>query len=275
MNCEATTVRELEVRGEQDALPARLYASQGGARKRDGLVLFFHGGGFVDGSLDDPDIFLRHLAACLPGYVVLSSSYTRATVRPFPAAVEDAHAVAVWARKERASLGWNGKRMVVGGIEAGANLAAVCALMARDRGVPALAGQFMVMPMLDPGLTTCSMRQLPSELNRGVADECAANYRGYLPHPADRTHPYASPLQSSRLRNLPPALILSMQDDPLCDEAEQYAHKLAAAGVSATMKRLAPKPLSDPTAREECACQAAALGEICAFLGALEVPVPS
>lgn len=269
-------VRALEVRGEQDPLPARLYTGGEPGPRRDGLLVFFHGGGFVDGTLDDADDFLRRLAARLPGYVVLSSGYTPATVRPFPAAVEDAHAAVLWARQHRARLGWNGRHMVVAGIEAGANLAAVCALMARDRGGPPLAGQVLVMPMLDPGLSTCSMRELPKECNRGVADVCAANYRGYLPHPADRTHPYASPLQSSRLKNLPPALILSVQDDPLCDEAEQYGHKLAAAGVETTVRRLAPTELTDPAAREECACQAAALDEICAFLDALDqVPVPS
>jgi acetyl esterase/lipase len=165
--------------------------------------------------------------------------------------------------------------MVAGGIEAGANLAAVCALMARDRGAPQLAGQVLIMPMLDPGLTSCSMRELPRECNRGVADSCAASYRGYLPNPADRAHPYASPLQSSRLKNLPPALILSLQNDPLCDEAEQYGARLASFGVAATVKRLAPELLRVPGVRQECACKAVALDSVCDFLEALEAPSPS
>jgi acetyl esterase len=94
--------------------------------------------------------------------VVLASNYTLATVRPFPAAVEDAHAVLLWAKKNKAKLGWTGKHLLVAGIEAGANLAAVCALMSRDRGAPKLAGQILIMPMLDPGLSTCSMREMPS-----------------------------------------------------------------------------------------------------------------
>jgi acetyl esterase len=71
-----------------------------------------------------------------------------------------------------------------------------------------------------------------------VFDECAAAYRGYLPHAADRSHPYASPLQSSRLKNLPPALILSADDDPLRDEAEAYGAKLINAGVRTTVRRM-------------------------------------
>jgi acetyl esterase/lipase len=264
------TVRELEVHGEQDPLPARLYTGGDPGTKRDGLLVFFHGGGFVDGSLDDSDLFLRHVADCSPGYAVLASSYTRATVRPFPAAAEDAHAVLMWAKKHKTRLGWTGKRLVASGIEAGANLAAVCSLMARDRGAPQLAGQILIMPMLDPALSSGSMRELPKECNRGVADGCAASYRGYLPNPADRAHPYASPLQSSRLKNLPPALVVSLENDPLCDEAEQYGAKLMSCGVATTIRRLAPVILRDPAAREECACKAAALDTVCEFLAALE-----
>lgn len=271
-------IRDLEVTGAEGSLAARLYRGGAGTAKRDGLVVFFHSGGFVAGDLDEADEFLRHLALCATQQLVLASGYTLACQRPFPAAVEDAHAVLVWARKNKSKLGWTGKRMVVAGIEAGANLAAVSALMARDRGGPALAGQILVMPMLDPGLSTCSMREIPVDAGvAAVADTCAASYRGYLPNAADRSHPYASPLQSSRLRNLPPALILSTEDDPLRDEAEQYGAKLAASGVTTTTKRLNPEPLPDAAARNECACQAAALQEIGKFLVALEeeVPVPS
>ncbi len=271
----ALTIRDLDVAGAEGPLKARLYARDGdGARqsaKRDVLVVFFHAGGFVSGGLDDADPFLRHLARCSMQHLVLASCYTLATTRPFPAAVEDAHAVLKWAKQNKSKLGWNGKHLVVSGIEAGANLAAVSALMARDRGGPELAGQILVMPMLDPGLSTCSMRELPQDPGvAGVATTCAASYRGYLPNAADRIHPYASPLQSSRLKNMPPALILSAEDDPLRDEAEQYGAKLAACGVTVTVKRLAAAPLNDAAARNECACEGAALHEMANFLRTLE-----
>ncbi|MCA1247266.1 alpha/beta hydrolase [Massilia sp. MS-15] len=263
-------VRELEVAGAQGALAARLY-SAGTPVRRDTLVVFFHGGGFVSGDLQEADEFLRHLALCSQERAVLASNYTLATVSPFPAAVEDAHAVLLWTTKNKAKLGWSGKRLVVMGIEAGANLAAVCALMARDRAAPKLAGQILVMPMLDPGLSTCSMRQMNDCPDREkVTSSCAEAYRGYLPHAADRAHPYASPLRSTRLKNLPPCLILSTEDDPLCDEAEQYGAKLIGAGVPTTVRRMPPAPLVEPGGRNECACKVHALAEIASFLAGLE-----
>lgn len=264
-------IRDIEVRGAQDPLPARLYTAGSRGAKKDGLIVFFHSGGFVAGDLNEADEFLRHLARRTPEYAVLASSYTLAGVRPFPAAVEDAHAVLLWAKKNKTKLGWSGKRLLTAGIEAGANLAAVCALMARDRGGPALAGQVLIMPMLDPGLSTCSMRNLPADANMiDVADTCAASYRGYLPNAADRTHPYASPLQSSRLKNLPPALILSAEEDPLRDEAELYGVKLISCGIPTTVKRLIPGPLQEPGNRNECACKISALNEIAWFVGSLD-----
>lgn len=268
------TVRELQVGGAAGPLAARLYSGDAVRAKKDVLVVFFHGGGFVGGSIEDGDVFLSHMSGAAANQLVLSSSYTLATVKPFPAAVEDAHAVLVWAKKNKAKLGWTGKRLIVAGIEAGANLAAVCALMSRDRGGPELAGQILMMPMLDPALTTCSMREAPvGDAMAQVASVCAASYRDYLPNAADRTHPYASPLQSSRLKNLPPALILSTEDDPLRDEAEQYAAKLSANGVATTLTRLQPAPLLESGARNECVCKAAALSEIGRFLAAMEAPV--
>ena len=266
----ALKVRELEVGGATGPLGARLYVA-GPASKRDTLVVFFHGGGFIADDMDDADEFLRMLAESDHQPLVLASRYTLATVSPFPAAVEDAHAVLLWARKHKTKLGWTGKQLVVSGIEAGANLAAVCGLMSRDRGGPSLAGQLLIMPMLDPGLTTCSMRQMTLCPDREkVTAVCAEAYRGYLPNAADRAHPYASPLQSSRLKNLPPALILSAEDDPLRDEAEQYGAKLINAGVRTTVRRLPPAQLTDPNGRTECACKVHAMGEISIFLSGLE-----
>jgi acetyl esterase/lipase len=168
------------------------------------------------------------------------------------------------------------RELEVAGIEAGANLAAVSALMSRDRAAPQLAGQILIMPMLDPGLSTCSMREMPTCTDQAkLVNECAAAYRGYLPHAADRSHPYASPLQSSRLKNLPPALILSTDDDPLRDEAEAYGNKLIQAGVRTTVRRMPAAQLQDPNGRNECACQGQVLSEIANFIAALDGGAPS
>jgi acetyl esterase/lipase len=264
-------VRDIEVSGAENPLAARVYSAAAPGVKLDSLIVYFHGGDFVTGDVDDSDSFLRKLVSAHPQQLVLATNYTLATVRPFPAAIEDAHAVLLWAKKHKAKLGWSGKQMLVGGIEAGANLAAVCSLMARDRGGPALAGQILIMPMLDPGLSTCSMRELPNcpEAAR-VATACEAGYRNYLPNAADRSHPYASPLQSSRLKNLPPALILSCRDHPLRDEAEQYGAKLIGCGIKTTVSRMAAVPQSEIEARNDDVGHAHALCEIAAFISSLQ-----
>ncbi len=273
-NPGVVAVHELAVQGAHGTLPARLYClATACASRASGLIVFFHQGSFVAGNLDEVDGFMRALVE-RTGHRVLSSSYTLAGEQPFPAAAEDAHAVLLWAAKQRRKIGWDGTQMIVAGLEAGGNLAAVASLMARDRGGPAIAGQILLMPMLDPGLTSCSMRSLPQDRGvAGVADACAAGYRGYLQNASDRIHPYASPLQSSRLRHLPSALILSAEDDPLRDEAEQYAAKLDACGVKTRLRRLPPMPLQKPDARCECACRGMVLDEITAFIGTLAMQV--
>lgn len=272
LQCNMVSVKTLKPQGWRGPLQARLYRPVDSQTPASGLIVFFHQGGFVGGSLDECDEFARALAM-RTGLPVLASSYTLACEQPFPAAVEDAYAVLRWVARRPSSLAWNGERLMTAGIEAGGNLAAASALVARDRGGPELAGQILIMPMLDPGLTTCSMRAMKNNPDvAGVADACAAAYRGYLPRVADRLHPYASPLQSSRLRGLPAALILSAQEDPLCDEAEQYGARLIAAGTRTLVRRLPPLPLNDGMARCNCAREHTALEEIAAFIGTLQIP---
>ena len=269
---EDIRVESLAVQGAAGPLQARLYRLRESKAPFAELIVFFHQGSFVGGSLDECDEFARALAL-RSGVAVLAAAYTLACRQPFPAAVEDAYSVLQWVARCPKALGWSGECLLTAGIEAGGNLAAVAALMARDRGGPALAGQILIMPMLDPGLTSASMRALKRNPDvAGVADACAAGYRGYLPRVADRMHPYASPLQSSRLKDLPAALILSAQEDPLCDEAEQYGARLAAAGTRTTVRRLPPLPLNDNLARCRCAREHSALEEIAAFIGALKAP---
>jgi acetyl esterase len=260
-------IRELRIDGAQDKRNARLYTPK--QADDDDLIVFFPPGGFIADELEAVDMFVRALAADT-GCRVLASSYTLAQERPFPAAAEDAYAALKWAKRHRGKLGWNGGQLIVAGIEAGGSLAAVSALMARDRGGPALAAQLLIMPMLDPNLSTGSMRKMTS--NDGVVravETCVSAYRGYLPRAIDRAHPYASPLQSSRMSGLPPALILSADDDPLRDEAEQYGAKLISAGIKTLAKRLPPISLEEPDARCSCARQENALQEIRSFIAGL------
>lgn len=260
-------LRELRIDGEQDKLDARLYTP---AQPDDhGLIVFFPPGGFVENELASVDGFVRVLAA-ETGYRVLASSYTLASERPFPAAAEDAYAALKWAKKYRGKLGWNGMHLMTAGLEAGGNLAAASALMARDRRGPALAAQLLIMPMLDPNLSTCSMRKITRDDGAVRAVKTCVNaYCRYLPRAVDRVHPYASPLQSSRMSGLPPALILSADDDPLRDEAEQYGGKLIAAGIQTLARRLPPISLEEPDARCSYARKESTLQEIRSFIAGL------
>lgn len=265
--------KNLSIPGSLGNLDARLYLPDAvnSKEKHPALIVFFHAGGFVCGSLDEAECFTRALAHA-SGIPVLSSSYTLAGQQAFPAAAEDAHAVLSWARKNAKKLGSDGSSLISAGIEAGGNLAAVAALMARDRGQPVLAAQILLMPMLDPGLSSDSMRALCNKPQvAGVAAGCDRAYRDYLPRAADRSHPYACPLQSSRLKGLPPALILSAEDDPLRDEAQAYADKLQQAGNLAWHKRLETAPLQDGAARSSCARQGSALQQILLFLQEIRI----
>lgn len=196
----------------------------------DVVLVVLHGGGFVGGSVADVAAVARVLTERL-ALAIAVPEYTLATEAPFPSAAEDVHAALRWA-------GARSRGVVVAGIEAGGNLAAAAAMMARDRGTPALLAQILVAPMLDPSLSSASMGRGSEAMQHG-AQSCGACYRAYLPAAADRLHPYAAPAASTRLAGLAPALVLTATADPLRDEAESYAAKLIAAGVSTQVARLA------------------------------------
>ena len=207
-------------------LAARIY----GGRLDSGptpLVLHFHGGAFVEGSPANGATVARLLADA--SAIVLSLDYPLAPAHRFPAAAEAGHAALAWLGRHRKRLGGDGAPLLVAGEEAGGNLAAAVTLMARDRQFPALAGQILLSPMLDPCLGTASLRD--AEL---AERECpwARGWVDYLAHASDVCHPYAAPGLCMRLGQIPATLVLTADDDPLRDEALAYATKLRAAGVT-------------------------------------------
>lgn len=250
--------------GASGKLTLRLYI--GTRAKSEALLVFFPPGGFVEADLDASDSCLREFAQDCQ-VTILAPSYAVAPEHPFPAAIEDSHAVLKMAAARGARLrGWTGRHLLVGGLEAGGNLAAVSALMSRDRLGPRLAGQVLLMPMLDP-----SMRESRSSPFEPVGAEAAARamtdaYRGYLPRAADRVHPYACPIESSRLAGLPPALIVHAEGDPLTAGAIAYADKLAAAGVPVQQLSLPASALADAEERCEAAADSACAQAVKAFL---------
>ncbi|MDB5964879.1 MAG: Alpha/beta hydrolase fold-3 domain protein [Polaromonas sp.] len=196
------------------------------------VVLHFHAGAFVSGSLDSGSCVARLLAES--GAVVVSLGYPLAPAHPFPQAVEAGHAALAWAWKARHKLGGKGAPLLVAGEEAGGNLAAAVALMARDQHEPPLAGQILLSPMLDPCMATSSLRCAEAG---GVGCAWADGWRQYLPRLEEAAHPYASPGTATRLTDLPPTLLLTATDDPMRDDAAAFAERLRQAGrpVTATV----------------------------------------
>lgn len=203
------------------------------------LVLFLHGGSFTDGSLEAAQARSEMLADA--GADVVSLDYPLAPEHPFPAGLSVAfEALQAIAAKPAKLTGSAQTALFVAGEEAGGNLAAALALMARDQRAPHLAGQLLISPMLDPVLGTASMRE-------GECGGCeciyAKGWQAYLGTSTRADHPYAAPLNASRLAGLAPALILSVAGHPLNDESRRYAAALREHGGSAkemTLPAIAP-----------------------------------
>ncbi|CAN5324664.1 hypothetical protein BH10PSE16_BH10PSE16_39140 [soil metagenome] len=189
------------------------------------LVVHFHAGAFVAGSLESGACIAGLLAEA--GAIVMSLDYPLAPGHPFPQALEVGYAALLWAWKARRKLAGKDAPVFVAGEEAGGNLAAAVALMARDRQAPALAGQILLSPMLDACMATASLRCAEAG---PVGCTWADGWHDYLSRLDDAAHPYAAPGAATRLASLPPTLLLTAQDDLFRDEAMAYAERLRSAG---------------------------------------------
>jgi len=207
-------------------LPARIYRWTGVSGAAP-LVLHLHAGAFVSGSTETGGAIPELLAEA--GAVVVSAEYPLAPTYPFPNAVQSLFKALTWLQANRPDGVSKKSGLFVAGEEAGGNLAAALALMARDQQEPQLAGQILLSPMLDPCLATGSMR----EANAGVADcQWAVGWHQYLGSADKAAHPYAAPINSSRLAGAAPALIVTADDDLLRDESLRYARRLRESGVA-------------------------------------------
>ena len=216
------------------AIPVRLYAPADAGTPGPALV-YFHGGGWVIGSLDTHDNLCRALAN-RSGLRVVSVDYRLAPEHPWPAAPEDGYAVVRHLAAQGAAFGIDGSRLAVGGDSAGGNLAAVVALMARDRGGPALRHQLLLYPVVDHDFDRPSYRE-NGEGYFLTRDGMRWFWDQYVADPARRDESYASPQRAEKLEGLPPATLLTAEYDPLRDEGEAYAERLRAAGVATTATR--------------------------------------
>lgn len=228
-------VENRRIPGPGGEIPVRIYRPAADAPLP--AVVFFHGGGWVAGDLNTHDVICRILtnaARC----VVVSVDYRLAPEHRFPAGPDDCYAATVWTANNAAAIGADPSRLAVAGASAGDTLAAVVAMMARDRRGPRLACQVLWYPATDAAMDTPSHRDYATGnyyfLSRADM-EWFWNY--YLSSERDRANPYCCPGVAKNLSSLPPALLVTAEYDPLRDEAEEYAARLKRAGVAVKCTR--------------------------------------
>lgn len=211
-------------------VPIRIYRPAVRAQHPSGCVFEIHGGGFMMGSIAMMDPWCQTVAAEL-GALVVSVEYRLAPEHPFPAALEDCYAALGWVAEHAPELGVDPARIAIAGQSAGGGLAAGTALLARDRGGPALCFQLLEIPELDDRLDTPSMLAFTDTplWNRPNAVWSWKHYLG--PDHRGEVSPYAAPARAENLAGLPPAYVSTMEFDPLRDEGILYALRLMQAGV--------------------------------------------
>lgn len=225
-------VLDLRIPGPGGEIPVRIYHPDGAA----GVVVAFHGGGWLMGNVDSFDAVCRHLAND-SGLAVVNVDYRLAPEHPFPAAVEDAWAATRWVATLGAEIGLPTARMTVFGESAGGNLAAVVCLLARDQASPRLLAQALVYPATDARLQAGSLSAYAEGFMQRKADVEYAFHTYALNHGVPPSVWKLSPLLADSHAGLPPALVITAECDAVRDDGEAYAEKLADAGVPATCVR--------------------------------------
>jgi len=229
---EVASVEDRVLPGAAGDIPVRVYTPPG-----DGpfpFLAWFHGGGWVLGSIEQSDAITRALCAGAE-CVVLSVDYRLAPEHPFPAGLDDCLAALHWAVDHASELGIDPSRVAVGGDSAGGNLAAASCLVARDRGGLDIGFQLLAYPVTDFDTTTPSM--LDNAEGYLLTTSAMAWFYDHYTDPTQRDDPRAAPLRAPDLSGLPPALVVTAEFDPKRDEGEAYGRRLAEAEVPVTISR--------------------------------------
>lgn len=225
-------VEDREIPGPGGAIPIRIYYPA--TSENFPVLMWFHGGGWVLGDIDTPELNCRRLANDV-GCVVVSVDYRLAPEVPFPGAFDDCFAATAWVFENSDELKIDTRRIAVGGDSAGGNLAAGVAQRARQDNLQ-IVFQLLVYPVTDADFNRPSYSSNADGylLTRNAMKwfwDC------YVPDPEQRKNPAASPLRAVDLFSLAPALIITAEFDPLRDEGEAYGEALQAAGVAVEIRR--------------------------------------
>ena len=208
-------------------IPLRIYTPQGNGPFP--VLVYYHGGGFVIGTIDAYDASCRELCD-MADCVVVSVEYRKAPENKFPAAIDDSYAAYEWVTKNAASIKGDSNKIAVGGESAGGLIAAEVCQLAKNNNAPMPLSQLLIYPMSHYGFDTMSYKVYANAkpLNK---DEMVWFWDKYLSTPDSGSDPKASPLDAKDLTGLPPATVITAQIDPLHDDGMMYADKLKAAGV--------------------------------------------
>ncbi len=205
-------------------IPSTLSAESGNP-----VLVFFHGGGWIQGNIATHDSMCRVLAHDGRS-LVCSVDYRLAPENKFPVPLNDSYAATKWAHQNAAKFGGDPGRLAVGGDSAGGNLAAAISLKARDEGSTPIAFQLLLYPVTDLASDTESKQKF----SKGYwLDTLEFLIQSYVAKEGDKTNPLASPLRAENFSGLPPAYIVTAGHDPLRDEGKEYATRLREAGVAA------------------------------------------
>ena len=215
-----------------DHITVRVLVPEGEIRA---LVIYYHGGGWVIGNLDEFDHLTRKLANALHAAVVIVD-YRLAPEHPYPAAADDAWTALRWAGEHMTEIAGSAVPLVVMGDSAGGNLSAVVAQKARDAGGPQIASQVLVYPVTDADLDNDTYTDPDNQLLLS-RESMIWFWNHYAPDPASRLNPDASPNRAANLTGLPAAIVLTAEHDPLRAEGEAYAGRLRDAGVPVELRR--------------------------------------
>jgi acetyl esterase len=222
-------IEDISIPGPAGSIGARVYDSAGSPAPPRPVVVYFHGGGWVQGDLETHHGLCARLAQ-RSGALVVSIDYRLAPEHKFPAAVEDCLAAYGWLRSHAGELGGDPKRVGVAGDSAGGNLSAVVSQLSARAGSPVPTCQALIYPAVDFSVDTPSHREF-EDGHVIPRDRVLWYMEQYLSGEADRTDPRASPLRAPDLSGQPPTLVVTAGFDPLRDEGLAYAQRLRAAGV--------------------------------------------
>ena len=201
------------------------------------VVMYFHGGGWVLGDKNTHDRLIREIANGSNAAVVFVN-YTPSPEAKYPVAIEEAYAATKYIAENGNKHNLDPSRLVAAGDSVGGNMAAVMAMMAKDRGGPDIIFQLLFYPVTDANFDTASYQEFATDHWLSI-DAMKWYWDNYLPDKEKRKEPTASPLQASlnQLKDLPPAMVINGEFDILRDEGQAYAHKLIEAGVRVTAVR--------------------------------------